>query len=84
MFVFFSNRLGCLGSVLVSLALSAVLVVAMRGCSGASTGGFGTGPSAVDPAPRQELPSPRQEPRPAPSQEGQQEGQQRPKPEGSY
>lgn len=25
MFVFFSNRLGCLGSILVSLALSALL-----------------------------------------------------------
>lgn len=27
MFLFFSNRLGCLGSILVSLALTAVLVV---------------------------------------------------------
>ena len=27
MFLFFSNRLGCLGSVLVSLALTALLVV---------------------------------------------------------
>jgi len=26
MFLFFSNRLGCLGSVLVSIALSAILV----------------------------------------------------------
>jgi hypothetical protein len=29
MFLFFSNRLGCAGSVLVSLALSAVLVVVL-------------------------------------------------------
>ena len=27
MFVFFSNRLGCLGSLLVSLAVSAVLIL---------------------------------------------------------
>jgi hypothetical protein len=27
MFLFFSNRLGCLGSVLVSLAVTAILVV---------------------------------------------------------
>lgn len=30
MFVFFSNRLGCLGSILVSLAVSAVLVLLLR------------------------------------------------------
>jgi hypothetical protein len=29
MFLFFSNRLGCAGSVLVSLALSAVLVAVL-------------------------------------------------------
>jgi hypothetical protein len=28
-FIFFSNRLGCLGSVLVSLALTAVLVLVL-------------------------------------------------------
>jgi hypothetical protein len=27
MFLFFSNRLGCMGSVLVSLAVTAILVV---------------------------------------------------------
>jgi hypothetical protein len=27
MFLFFSNRLGCLGSVLVSLAVTAILIV---------------------------------------------------------
>ena len=30
MFIFFSNRLGCLGSVLVSLALSALLYLLFR------------------------------------------------------
>lgn len=30
MFVFFSNRFGCLGSILVSLALSALLYLVMR------------------------------------------------------
>ena len=29
MFLFFSNRLGCLGSVLVSLALTALLVLVL-------------------------------------------------------
>lgn len=33
MFVFFSNRLGCLGSIIVSLGLSIVLILALRGCS---------------------------------------------------
>lgn len=37
MFVFFSNRLGCLGSLLVSLVGTAVLVLLMYACSG----GFG-------------------------------------------
>ncbi len=27
MFIFFSNRLGCLGSILVSLAITAVLIL---------------------------------------------------------
>jgi len=31
--LFFSNRLGCVGSVVVSLILSLVLVLAMRSCS---------------------------------------------------
>jgi hypothetical protein len=30
MFFFFSNRLGCLGSLLLSLAVTAVLVMAMH------------------------------------------------------
>lgn len=30
MFVFFSNRLGCLGSILVSVALTVLLVVVLR------------------------------------------------------
>jgi hypothetical protein len=34
-FLFFSNRLGCVGSVLVSLALTAVLVLVLRGCQAA-------------------------------------------------
>ena len=33
MFVFFSNKLGCAGSILVSLALSAGLIFLLRGCS---------------------------------------------------
>ena len=33
-FVFFSNRLGCVGSLLVTLVLSALLFMLMRGCSG--------------------------------------------------
>ena len=32
-FLFFSNRLGCLGSIAVSLVLSAILIAAMRACS---------------------------------------------------
>jgi hypothetical protein len=33
MFVIFSNRLGCAGSLLVSIVLTVVLVAMMRGCS---------------------------------------------------
>jgi hypothetical protein len=33
MFVFSSNKLGCLGSILVSVVLSAVLIVALGSCS---------------------------------------------------
>ena len=33
MFVFFSNRLGCAGSLLVTVMLSALLFLIMRGCS---------------------------------------------------
>jgi hypothetical protein len=33
MFFFFSNRLGCIGSLLVTLVLSALIILLMRGCS---------------------------------------------------
>lgn len=33
MFVFFSNRMGCLGSIVVSLIGSAVLIALMYSCS---------------------------------------------------
>jgi hypothetical protein len=36
-FLFFSSRLGCLASMVVSLALSALLVVLARGCSTGSS-----------------------------------------------
>jgi hypothetical protein len=32
MFIFFSNRLGCVGSVLVSIVLSVALILAIRSC----------------------------------------------------
>jgi hypothetical protein len=38
LFVFFSNRLGCAGSLLVTVVLSALLILVMRGCSGAGGG----------------------------------------------
>jgi hypothetical protein len=34
MFGFFSNQLGCLGSIVVSIILSVLLIVVMRSCSG--------------------------------------------------
>jgi hypothetical protein len=34
MFVFFSNRLGCFGSIAVSLIGSAILIALMYSCSG--------------------------------------------------
>ena len=34
MFFFFSNRLGCAGSILVSVALSAILFLVLRSCAG--------------------------------------------------
>jgi hypothetical protein len=37
-FVFFSNRLGCAGSLLVTVVMSALLIFIMRGCST----GYGT------------------------------------------
>jgi hypothetical protein len=33
MFVFFSNRVGCVGSLLLSLLLTLVLVAVMRACN---------------------------------------------------
>jgi hypothetical protein len=38
LFVFFSNRLGCAGSLGVTVALSVLLFVVMRGCSGSGVG----------------------------------------------
>jgi hypothetical protein len=35
MFAFFSNRLGCLGSLAVSVIGSLILIMVMRGCNGA-------------------------------------------------
>jgi hypothetical protein len=37
MFVFFSNRLGCAGSIVVSLVGTVLLILLMRSCSGYST-----------------------------------------------
>lgn len=34
MFVFFSNRAGCLGSIVISVIATGVLLLLMRGCSG--------------------------------------------------
>jgi hypothetical protein len=39
-FFFFSNRLGCVGSLLTTMILSALLVVLMRGCASVGSGGF--------------------------------------------
>ena len=33
-FLFFSNRLGCFGSIAVSIVLTLVLLLLMRSCSG--------------------------------------------------
>lgn len=33
-FLFFSNRFGCLGSIVISVVLSALLILVMRGCLG--------------------------------------------------
>lgn len=33
MFVFFSNRLGCLGSVVVSIVLTILLALVLRACA---------------------------------------------------
>ncbi|MGZ8901784.1 MAG: hypothetical protein ACXW3Z_16955 [Limisphaerales bacterium] len=37
MFAFFSNRLGCLGSIAVSVVGTIVLLALMRGCSGGAS-----------------------------------------------
>lgn len=34
MFVFFSNKTGCLGSLAISAVLTGLLFLVMRGCSG--------------------------------------------------
>lgn len=34
MFVFFSNKLGVVGSIVISIVLSLILIVALRSCSG--------------------------------------------------
>jgi hypothetical protein len=33
-FLFFSNKLGCLGSIAISIVLSALLIMTLRACSG--------------------------------------------------
>jgi hypothetical protein len=33
MFAFYSNRLGCVGSIAVSIAMSLILLFALRACS---------------------------------------------------
>ena len=40
MFIFFSNRLGCLGSIGVSIVLTFILIALMRSCSGTTTTGW--------------------------------------------
>ena len=40
MFFLFSNRLGCLGSIVVSVLLSGLLLLMMRGCSTGPGGAF--------------------------------------------
>jgi len=35
MFAFFSNRLGCIGSIIVSVVGTIVLLLVLRGCGGA-------------------------------------------------
>jgi hypothetical protein len=40
MFFLFSNRLGCLGSIAISVLLSVLLLLLMRGCSTVPGGSF--------------------------------------------
>ena len=37
-FAFFSSSLGCIGSIVVSVAVTLLIVVLMHGCGGAPTG----------------------------------------------
>ena len=37
MFLFFSNRLGCLGSILVSVVGTILLILLLRACTGVPT-----------------------------------------------
>jgi hypothetical protein len=34
MFVFYDNKIGCLGSILISIVLSAILILTLRSCGG--------------------------------------------------
>jgi hypothetical protein len=34
MFLFFSNKTGCVGSIVISVVLSLIVIAIMRGCSG--------------------------------------------------
>lgn len=42
MFVFFSSRLGCLGSILVSVLLTVVLIAVLNSCRGRDADGAAT------------------------------------------
>ena len=47
MFVFFSSRMGCLGSLLTSLVVTLLIIVMVGGCAScATTGGRGGEPPA--------------------------------------
>jgi hypothetical protein len=35
MFVFFSGKLGCIGSLLISIVVSALMILLLRACTGA-------------------------------------------------
>jgi hypothetical protein len=36
MFVFFSNKLGCIGSLVLSIVLTVVMILVLRACTGAT------------------------------------------------
>jgi hypothetical protein len=44
MFVFYSNRLGCLGSILISVVLTVVLILALGGAAGEARSKWVGGP----------------------------------------